>query len=72
MGRIGINPDLVAVTVTLPDGNFHISRCLQCPELVYAPHEKREWIAGNLAVEIADWLESLGVNLRRDKPGGFW
>jgi hypothetical protein len=28
---------------------------------VHASHNKREWIAGNLAKEVADWLESLGV-----------
>ncbi|MCG0278301.1 MAG: transposase [Thermanaeromonas sp.] len=61
MGGIDLNPDVVAVTVVLPDGNFHISRCFWCPELVYVSHEKREWIAGNLAKDVADWLESLGI-----------
>jgi len=61
MGGIDLNPDIVTVTVALPDGNFHISRCFHCPELIYVSHEKREWIAGNLAVEIAEWLESLGI-----------
>ena len=61
MGGIDLNPDVVAVTVALPDGNFKVSRCFRCPDLVHASHEKREWIAGNLAQEVADWLESLGV-----------
>ncbi len=61
MAGIDLNPDVVAVTVALPDGNFHISRCFRCPELVYVSHEKREWIAGNLAKGVADWLESLGI-----------
>ncbi|WP_066353927.1 hypothetical protein, partial [Fervidicola ferrireducens] len=61
MAGIDLNPDVVAVTVALPDGNFHISRCFRCPELVYVSHEKREWIAGNLAKDIAEWLESLGI-----------
>ncbi len=61
MAGIDLNPDVVAVTVALPDGNFHISRCFRCPELVYISHEKREWMAGNLAVELAKWLESLGI-----------
>jgi len=61
MAGIDLNPDVVAVTVVLPDGNFHISRCFRCPELVYVSHEKREWIAGNLAKDIAEWLESLGI-----------
>lgn len=61
MGGIDLNPDVVAVTVALPNGNFHFSRCFRCSELIYAPHEKREWIAGNLAGEITEWLESLGI-----------
>lgn len=61
MGGIDFNPDVVAVTVALPDGNFYASRCFWCCELVYTSHEKREWLAGNLAKEVADWLESLGV-----------
>lgn len=61
MAGIDLNPDVVAVTVALPDGNFRASRCFWCPDLVHASHEKREWIAGNLAKEVADWLESLGV-----------
>lgn len=58
---IDLNPDVVAVTVALPDGNFCASRCFQCPELVYVSHEKREWIAGNLAKDIAEWLSGLGI-----------
>lgn len=61
MAGIDLNPDVVAVTLVLPDGNFHISRCFWCPELVYVSHEKREWIAGNLAKDIAEWLELLGI-----------
>jgi hypothetical protein len=61
MAGIDLNPDVVAVTAALPDGNFKVSRCFRCPDLVHASHEKREWIAGNLAKEVADWLESLGV-----------
>jgi predicted transposase len=61
IGGIDLNPDVVAVTVALPDGNFHVSRCFRCPELIYVSHEKREWIAGNLAKDVAEWLESLGV-----------
>jgi predicted transposase len=56
MAGIDLNPDVVAVAVALPDGNFHISRCFWCPELVYVSHEKREWITGNLAKDIAEWL----------------
>nr|WP_245527936.1 transposase [Ammonifex degensii] len=61
MAGMDLNPDVVAVTVVLPDGNFKVSRCFWCHDLVHASHEKREWIAGNLAKEVADWLESLGV-----------
>jgi hypothetical protein len=61
MGGADLNPYLVAVAVALPDGNFKASRCFWCHDLVYASHEKRKWIAGNLAKEVADWLESLGV-----------
>lgn len=58
---IDLNPDVVAVTIALPDGNFHVSRYFRCPELVYVSHEKREWIAGNLAKDVAEWLSGLGV-----------
>lgn len=61
LAGIDLNPDVVAVTVALPGGNFKVSRCFWCPDLVHASHEKREWVAGNLAKEVADWLESLGV-----------
>ncbi|ACX52261.1 transposase, IS605 OrfB family [Ammonifex degensii KC4] len=61
MAGMDLNPDVVAVTVVLPDGNFKVSRCFWCHDLVHASHEKREWIAGNLAKGVADWLESLGV-----------
>ncbi|KUK36915.1 MAG: Transposase, IS605 OrfB family [Thermacetogenium phaeum] len=61
MAGFDLNPHVVAVTVALPDGNFKVCRCFWCPDLVHASHEKREWIAGNLAQEIACWLESLGV-----------
>lgn len=61
MGGIDLNPEVVAATVALPAGNFLASRCFWCHDLVHASHEKREWIAGNLAKEVADWLASLGV-----------
>ncbi|PTQ50742.1 MAG: Mobile element protein [Hydrogenibacillus schlegelii] len=61
LAGIGLNPNVVAVTVALPNGNFKVSRCFWSPDLVHASHEKREWIAGNLAGEVADWLASLGV-----------
>ncbi|ACX52994.1 transposase, IS605 OrfB family [Ammonifex degensii KC4] len=61
MAGMDLNPDVVAVTVVLPDGNFKVSRCFWCHDLVHASREKREWIAGNLAKEVANWLESLGV-----------
>lgn len=61
MAGIDLNPEVVAVTVALPDGNFKVSRCFWCHDLVHASHNKREWIAGNLAREVADWLVSLGV-----------
>ncbi|MDN5347408.1 MAG: hypothetical protein PWP65_972 [Clostridia bacterium] len=61
LAGIDFNPDVVAVTIALPDGNFRASRCFRCPELVYVSHEKREWIAGNLAKDVAEWLGSLGV-----------
>ncbi|MEX1406967.1 hypothetical protein, partial [Hydrogenibacillus schlegelii] len=61
LAGIDLNPDVVAVTVALPNGNFKVSRCFWSPDLVHASHEKREWIAGNLAGEVAEWLASLGV-----------
>ncbi|MBT9283086.1 MAG: hypothetical protein KM312_10690 [Hydrogenibacillus schlegelii] len=61
LAGIDLNPDVVAVTVALPNGNLKVSRCFFSPDLVQASHEKREWIAGNLANEVADWLASLGV-----------
>ncbi|MGO0122519.1 transposase [Desulfothermobacter acidiphilus] len=61
MAGIDLNPEVVAVTVALPDGNFKASRCFWCHDLVHASREKREWIAGNLAKEVADWLESSGA-----------
>jgi predicted transposase len=61
MGGIDLNPDVVAVTVALPNGNFKASRCFWCPDLVHASHNKREWIAGNLAKQVADWLEAWGA-----------
>lgn len=61
MAGIDLNPELVAVTVALPDGNFKVSSCFWCHDLVHTSREKREWIAGNLAKQVADWLESLGV-----------
>ena len=61
MAGVDLNPEVVAVTVVLPDGNFKVSRCFWCHDLVHASHEKREWIAGNLAKQVADWLEFLGV-----------
>ncbi|HBT47065.1 MAG TPA: transposase, partial [Peptococcaceae bacterium] len=57
MAGIDLNPDVVAVTVVLPDGNFQVSRCFRGAGLVYVSHEKREWIAGNLAQDIAGWLD---------------
>lgn len=61
MAGIDLNPDVVAVTVALPDGNFKMSRCFWCYDLVHASHNKRKWMAGNVAAEIAAWLESLGI-----------
>jgi len=61
MAGIDLNPELAAVTVILPDGNFKVSRCFWCHDLVHASREKREWIAGNLAKQVADWLQTLGV-----------
>jgi len=61
LAGIDLNPDVVAVTVALPNGNFKVSRCFWSPDLVHASHGKREWIAGNLAGEVADWLASMGV-----------
>nr|WP_240610827.1 transposase [Ammonifex thiophilus] len=61
MAGVDLNPEVVAVTVALPDGNFKVSRLFWCHDLVHALREKREWIAGNLAREVADWLESSGV-----------
>ncbi|RPF49476.1 putative transposase [Thermodesulfitimonas autotrophica] len=61
MAGIDLNPEVAAVTVVSPNGNFKASRCFWCPELVHVSHEKREWLAGNLAKEIANWLEGLGV-----------
>ncbi|MGB9867621.1 MAG: hypothetical protein ACPLPR_06955 [Bacillota bacterium] len=39
MGGIDLNPDVVAVTVALPDGNFKVSRCFWCHDLVHASHD---------------------------------
>lgn len=61
MAGIDLNPESAAVTVASPNGNFKASRCFWCPELVHVSREKREWLAGNLAKEIADWLEGMGV-----------
>ncbi|OAR05454.1 hypothetical protein SA87_11215 [Hydrogenibacillus schlegelii] len=61
LAGIDLNPNVVAATVALPNGNFKVSRCFWSPDLVHASREKREWIAGNLANEVADWLASLGV-----------
>lgn len=61
MAGVDLSPDVVAVTVARPDGNFQASRCFWCHDLVHASRNKREWIAGNLAAEIAEWLVSLGI-----------
>ncbi|WP_027356212.1 hypothetical protein [Desulfofundulus thermocisternus] len=61
MAGIDLNPEVAAVTVVSPDGNFKASRCFWCPELVHVSHEKREWLAGNLAKEIAAWLKDMCV-----------
>ncbi|CAM3622933.1 hypothetical protein AB1399_00595 [Hydrogenibacillus schlegelii] len=61
LAGIDLNPNVVAVTVALPNGNFKVSRGFLSPDLMHASHEKSEWIAGNLAGEVADWLASLGV-----------
>lgn len=45
MAGIDLNPEVVAVTVASPNGNFKASRCFWCAELVHVSHEKREWLA---------------------------
>lgn len=61
MAGIDVNPDLVAVTVVLPGGNFKTPRVFPCPGLPYVSHQKQEWIVGNLAQGATSWLSELGV-----------
>ncbi|MEW5932515.1 MAG: transposase [Bacillota bacterium] len=61
MAGIDLNPAVVGATTVRPDGNPMASRLFPCPDLVHASHAKREWITGDLAKQVADWLQSLGV-----------
>jgi len=61
LAGIDLNPEVVAVTVVLPNGNFKTSRAFWAQDLVHVSQAKREWIAGNLAQEIAGWLKEQGI-----------
>ena len=59
---LDINPTGIAATIVYPDGNFGGSRWFECPGLVHASSNKRDWLVGNLVRDVVLWVKSFGIN----------